>query len=94
MKSIWKKAAFLLCAAVLITCLPFQAAAKPKKLSKSVKVGDTVYFGKYEQDGNKENGKEKIEWKVLSKKGKKALLISKDGSSVDDPGGGLRPAIL
>lgn len=77
-KKLIKLGLVTLCAAAILTALPFSASAKPKKLSKSVKVGDTVYFGKYEQDGNKENGKEKIEWKVLSKKGKKALLISKD----------------
>ena len=43
----------------------------------NIQVGDTVYFGKYEQDGNTNNGKEKIEWQVLEKKGNKALLISK-----------------
>lgn len=78
MKSIFKKAAVILCAAALITGLPFQVDAKPKKLSKNIKVGDTVYFGKYEQDGNKKNGKEQIEWKVIDKKGNKALLISRD----------------
>ena len=43
----------------------------------NIQVGDTVYFGKYEQDGNTKNGKERIEWQVLEKKGNKALLISK-----------------
>ena len=44
---------------------------------KNLRLGDTVYFGKYEQDGNINNGREKIEWQVLEKKGNKALLISK-----------------
>jgi hypothetical protein len=42
-----------------------------------VKVGESVYLGRYEQDGNEENGKEPIEWIVLHKEGGKALLISK-----------------
>ena len=40
-------------------------------------VGKTVTFGAYEQDNNKSNGKETIEWQVLANDGKKALLISK-----------------
>ena len=77
LKKTIKTLAISLSAAALITAIPFAATAKPKELSKSVKVGDIVYFGKYEQDGNTKNGKEKIEWQVLEKKGNKALLISK-----------------
>ena len=40
-------------------------------------IGDCVKFGKYEQDNNSSNGKETIEWIVLSKEGSKALLLSK-----------------
>ena len=42
-----------------------------------VQVGDSVFFGAYEQDNNTSNGKENIEWLVLEKEDKKALLISK-----------------
>ena len=76
-KKIIKTLTISLCAAALVTAMPFTATAKPKELSKSIKAGDTVYFGRYEQDGNTNNGKEKIEWQVLEKKGNKALLISK-----------------
>ncbi len=49
-----------------------------KKLQwKNCKVGDTVYFGKYDQDAMADNGAEDVEWIVLAKKGGKALLISK-----------------
>lgn len=41
------------------------------------KVGATLLLGTYEQDNNKSNGKEAIEWTVLANDGKKALLISK-----------------
>ena len=44
---------------------------------KAAAVGDIVYFGSYEQDNNKSNGKEDIEWLVLAKEGNKALVISK-----------------
>lgn len=39
-------------------------------------VGDTVTFGKYEQDNDVSNGKEDIEWKVIAKSEGKILLIS------------------
>lgn len=42
-------------------------------------VGDTVVFGKYEQDNNTSNGKEDIEWKVLAKENGKVLVISSLG---------------
>jgi major membrane immunogen (membrane-anchored lipoprotein) len=42
-------------------------------------VGDIYTFGTYEQDDDKENGHEKIEWIILDKRDGKALLISKCG---------------
>lgn len=39
-------------------------------------VGETIYFGKFEQDNNTSNGKEPIEWMVLEVQGDKAFLIS------------------
>ena len=39
--------------------------------------GDIVQLGSYEQDANRFNGKEAIEWIVLDVKGDEALLISK-----------------
>lgn len=39
-------------------------------------VGDTVYFGTYEQDGFPENGQEPIEWQILDKQDGKVLLLS------------------
>ena len=38
---------------------------------------DVVKFGSYEQDGNKDNGSEAIEWYVIAKEDGKALLLSK-----------------
>ncbi len=43
----------------------------------SVKKGDIIKFGKYEQDGIMTNGKEDIEWIVLSKKKGKLFVVSK-----------------
>jgi hypothetical protein len=40
-------------------------------------VGDTVFFGAYEQDNQEENGKEAIPWIVLDVQDGRALLLSK-----------------
>ena len=53
--------------------------AKQEESSANVKVGDIIFFGTYEQDNNTSNGKEKIEWIVLDKKGSSVLLVSKYG---------------
>ncbi len=52
-----------------------------KPAPKSVKAGDVVSFGHYEQDNNSENGEEAIEWIVLDvdERNNKALLLSKYG---------------
>lgn len=42
-------------------------------------IGGIVAFGRYEQDGNEENGPEKIEWVVLDVQDGKVLLLSKYG---------------
>ena len=42
-----------------------------------ITVGDTITFGKYEQDNDTANGKEPIEWQVLDKKNNQILVISK-----------------
>lgn len=57
-----------------------KAALEAKKHDWStVNVGDIKYFGNYEQDDNKSNGSEEIEWIVLAKENGKALLISQYG---------------
>ncbi len=48
-------------------------------LGTKARVGDVVTFGVYEQDNNKENGKEPIDWKVLAVEDGKALLLSENG---------------
>ena len=47
------------------------------KALKECKVGDIVTLGTYEQDNDKSNGNEDIEWIVLEKDGDKVMLISK-----------------
>ena len=50
-----------------------------KQISRlySVNVGETIYLGAYEQDNNQSNGREEIEWFILTKKDDKALIVSK-----------------
>ena len=43
----------------------------------SLKQGDYIGFGTYEQDGNEGSGRESIEWQVLNNDGEKVLLISR-----------------
>ena len=50
-----------------------------EEIIKAAAVGDTVYFGAYEQDNNKANGKEDIAWQVLDKKENAILLLSVNG---------------
>ncbi len=40
-------------------------------------IGDTIIFGEYEQDGDKDNGREYIEWEVLDIEENRLLIISK-----------------
>ena len=52
------------------------AETKQQTNSEAVAVGDVVRFGRYEQDNNRSNGAEGIEWIVLDVQGEKALLLS------------------
>lgn len=44
---------------------------------RTAKAGDTVFLGQYEQDNNKNNGKEIIEWNVLFRDSDRILITSK-----------------
>lgn len=48
-------------------------------ISPYVKVGDSVLYGNYEQDGISYNGKEPIEWTVLKKENGRLMLLSRYG---------------
>lgn len=48
-----------------------------KETLEIAQVGDVVEFGQYEQDNDKTNGQETIEWIVLDKQDDELLLISK-----------------
>lgn len=49
-----------------------------QNLLTTAQIGDTVYFGSYEQDNDTSNGKELIEWIVLDKQEDKVLVISNE----------------
>ena len=46
------------------------------ELLRNANVGDIVFFGTYEQDNDKSNGKELIEWRVLERNKNRVLLVS------------------
>ncbi len=50
-----------------------------KAMLRKAQAGSYVFFGLYEQDNNNYNGKEEIEWLVLSKEGNRILVISRYG---------------
>ncbi len=78
-----KKAIIVLLAAILALsvvgcgCKKNNAESTGAASSSGVSVGDTIKFGKYEQDNDTSNGKEDIEWVALAIEGNKALVISK-----------------
>ena len=47
------------------------------KIISNAKIGDTIIFGEYEQDGDRDNGREYIEWEVLDIEENRLLIISK-----------------
>ena len=53
------------------------SAARVNEAINALKVGNTIFFGSYEQDNDLSNGKEDIEWIVLAQEGNKRLLLSK-----------------
>ena len=56
-----------------------EAAAAEYEARNAINIapGDTVIFGRWEQDGNRDNGPENIEWTVLAVQKNKALIISR-----------------
>jgi len=68
---------------VLIWMLLLAAAAAVRaEGAADVQVGDELVFGRYEQDDNRQNGLEPLDWRVLEVKDGKALIISRYGLDV------------
>ena len=74
MKKMTALAAMIMALICILTCFA-ESGIDPAAIA----VGDTVVFGRYEQDNNRNNGKEPIEWIVLDVQDGKALLLSKYG---------------
>lgn len=53
------------------------ALNKYGSMFSSAAIGEYIKFGQYEQDNNLSNGKEDIEWLILSKEHDRILIISK-----------------
>jgi hypothetical protein len=67
---------------ILFLCLSFTLPAGAEKTANAedvngYTVGNIVIFGDYEQDNDKGNGEEPIEWIVLAVEGDQALLLSR-----------------
>jgi len=45
---------------------------------REARIGDTVTFGSFEQDGNVQNGKESLAWQVLDRQDDRLLLLSRN----------------
>ena len=52
-------------------------AVAPAPIPEDLAAGDVITFGAYEQDNDRENGPEPVEWQVLSVENGRALLISR-----------------
>lgn len=66
------------CSAIVLIMLILMGSCSVTA-EQTFKIGDVISFGKYEQDGNKNNGAEPIQWKVLTIEDNKALLITVNG---------------
>ena len=79
-KKMWKVMAMVLTMSFVMVTTVY-AAQLPQGTGPSLRgktAGSSVYFGRFEQDGNAANGAEPIEWIVLANDGTKALLLSKN----------------
>ncbi len=75
------KKSFLTMVLLLCMCACVWGASLKETLS-SAAAGDVIKIGFWEQDGNTENGKEAVEWVVISKTGSAAALIAKNALDV------------
>lgn len=55
---------------------PIMYSVKAGPVMPQLSVGSRIYFGAYEQDNNKNNGKEQLVWRVLALNGNQALVIA------------------
>ncbi len=79
-----KKFASFLTAVLSLVLLTGVAKADEAIDFASLKVGDVIKLGHYEQDGDESNGPEAIEWQIVFIKGKKILALAKDNLELYD----------
>ena len=72
-----KHAAACLLAGILLTASVCAGAESHGDSNRSFSAGDVIVFGRYEQDGNPDNGPEPVEWIVLDTAEEKVLLLSR-----------------
>ncbi len=56
-----------------------QTARRNEEIIASIRTDDHILFGHYEQDNDKSNGKEPIEWIILNRSGDRLYIISRYG---------------
>ena len=71
---------FFSCFLIFILLVSF-TAVQAEGIS-NVQVGDYLLFGHYDQDNNKRNPPEPVEWQVLNVRDGKAMIISRHGLDV------------
>lgn len=69
-------AVVLLLVVGVVLLLKVGQGSEAKNRFANANVGDSIFFGSYEQDNNLSNGRETIAWRVLAKEGNKILVIS------------------
>lgn len=75
----WKYICLILIFLLIVLLLISALASKQKSMNYwSYNIGNTVLFGKFEQDNNVQNGKENIEWIIIDESDGKVLLLSKN----------------
>ncbi|MBR5617854.1 MAG: hypothetical protein IKW50_06700 [Oscillospiraceae bacterium] len=67
------------CSQLLTQCYKDALGEDTYQLISNAKVGDTIFFGSFEQDNDTKNGAEPIEWCVEDVKDGKILLVSRYG---------------
>ena len=66
----------VICIAICLSFSALSSAEQETDLIAFETIGETVYFGHYEQDNNLSNGKEPIEWIVLDVQNGKSFLLT------------------
>lgn len=74
----WRILLILLCETVLSASCVYAGALK----AEDIEIGNTVTFGKYEQDRSK-SGKEELEWRVLEKDTDKKMALLITGNCIE-----------